>query len=297
MPTDLVGLQIGNGRYTFLTNQSGGVIDDLIVMRVEDDTFSLVVNASNKMQDLRHLAEKLPSLSIELDDRALLALQGPSASNVLETHTCHLNSLSYMQFRRIRIGSVDCSLSRTGYTGEDGFEISLPPARASEVAHILVKDERVAWAGLGARDTLRLESGLCLHGQDLSTDITPIEAGLGWSISPSRRRGGRAEGGYMGWQKIMEQQNNGVDSVRVGLTVQGRVPVRSGASLVNGDGEIVGKVTSGSFSPILNMPISMAYVDIDYALKGTTLFAKDRRGHRTLQVVPMPWVKKRYKLT
>ena len=297
MPTDLVGLQIGNGRYTFLTNQSGGVIDDLIVMRVEDDTFSLVVNASNKMQDLRHLAENLPSLSIELDDRALLALQGPSASNVLETHTCHLNSLSYMQFRRIRIGSVDCSLSRTGYTGEDGFEISLPPARASEVAHILVKDERVAWAGLGARDTLRLESGLCLHGQDLSTDITPIEAGLGWSISPSRRRGGRAEGGYMGWQKIMEQQNDGVDSVRVGLTVQGRVPVRSGASLVNGDGEIVGKVTSGSFSPILNMPISMAYVDIDYALKGTTLFAKDRRGHRTLQVVPMPWVKKRYKLT
>ena len=297
MPTDLVGLQIGNGRYTFLTNQSGGVIDDLIVMRVEDDTFSLVVNASNKMQDLSHLAEKLPSLSIELDDRALLALQGPSASNVLETHTCHLNSLSYMQFRRIRIGSVDCSLSRTGYTGEDGFEISLPPARASEVAHILLKDERVAWAGLGARDTLRLESGLCLHGQDLSTDITPIEAGLGWSISPSRRRGGRAEGGYMGWQKIMEQQNDGVDSVRVGLTVQGRVPVRAGESLLNGDGEIVGKVTSGSFSPILNMPISMAYVDIDYAPKGTTLFAKNRRGNRTLQVVPMPWVKKRYKLT
>ena len=194
-------------------------------------------------------------------------------------------------------GSVDCSLSRTGYTGEDGFEISLPPAKASEVAHILLKDERVAWAGLGARDTLRLESGLCLHGQDLSTDITPIEAGLGWSISPSRRRGGRAEGGYMGWQKIMEQQNDGVDSARVGLTVQGRVPVRAGESVLNGDGEIVGKVTSGSFSPILNMPISMAYVDIDYASKGTTLFAKNRRGHRTLQVVPMPWVKKRYKLT
>ena len=295
MPTDLLALKVGDACYTFLTNKDGGVIDDLIVTRVEVDTFCLVLNASNKFEDLRHLSENLPSLNIQLDDRALIALQGPSASDILESLTSDLDSLSFMQSRVSRIGSVDCSVSRTGYTGEDGFEISMSPDRASEVVQILLKDERVAWAGLGARDTLRLESGLCLHGKELSTNITPVEAGLGWSISPSRCLGGSAEGGYIGSQKIMQQQRDGVDSTRVGLTAQGRAPVRSDTLLFIDSGKIVGKVTSGSFSPILNKPISMAYVDTEYASKGTKLFAKDRRGNRTLYTVPMPWVKKRYK--
>ena len=295
MPTDLSALKIGDGCYSFLTNEDGGVIDDLIVTRIESDTFSLIVNALNKLEDLRHLSQNLPNLSIQLNDRALLALQGPSASDVLDSLTSDLDSLSFMQSRVSRIQRIDCSISRTGYTGEDGFEISLPPDGASDVAQILLKDERVGWAGLGARDTLRLESGLCLHGQDLTNDRTPVEAGLGWSISPSRCYGCSAEGGYIGSQKIMQQQRDGVDFMRVGLTVQGRVPVRAGTSLLNESGEIVGKVTSGSFSPILNKPISMAYVDTEYAPQGTKLFAEDRRGHRSLQIVSMPWVKKRYK--
>lgn len=293
LPIDLALLKPGSVRYSLLLDESGGILDDLMVTRWESGLY-MVVNGATKWDDIGHLREHLPdeiALSI-LEDAALLALQGPKAAAALErlvTGDVPLSALRFMKGAAFELGGHDAWISRSGYTGEDGFELSVPAEAAAEIAELLCDQPEVRPIGLGARDSLRLEAGLPLYGHDLSEQTDPVSAGLGFALS-KRRRG---EGGFLGSVPVLAVLANGPAQVRVGLALDGRMAAREGVGVFV-DNQQVGKVTSGGFSPSLNHPIAMATVDAAHAAEGTAL-ELDNRGRRlAARVVAMPFVPHRY---
>ncbi|HEX8238460.1 MAG TPA: glycine cleavage system aminomethyltransferase GcvT [Allosphingosinicella sp.] len=291
LPADLAILRDGRLRYSLLLNDDGGIVDDLMATR-RGDHFYVVVNGATKHGDIAYLKERLPR-SVVLDhmkEQALLALQGPKAVEVLARLAPGVEQLGFMTGGAFTLDGGAVWISRSGYTGEDGFEISLPAGRAAAAADLLAGQAEVKPIGLGARDSLRLEAGLPLYGHDLYTDTTPIEADLGFAISKRRR----AEGGFAGWHRIIREIEDGPVRRRVGLTVDGRQPVREGAAVVDGDGDEVGKVTSGGFSPMLEAPIAMAYVPAASAEPGTEIRLVQRGKIFQAKASPMPFVPHRY---
>jgi aminomethyltransferase len=297
VPADILNLKPGRQRYTQLLDENGGIRDDLMVTRpanpLQDGELILVVNASMKEADYAHMAARLPA-GVELrrfDDRALLALQGPQAEAVLGGQAPDIASLAFMQAAETMIGGIPAHVSRSGYTGEDGFEISVPASRAAELWRLLMTDEQARPIGLGARDSLRLEAGLCLYGHDIDTTTSPVEAGLTWSIQKRRRE----EGGFPGAARIQRELRDGPARLRVGLKPEGRAPAREGTVVATPDGREVGKVTSGGFGPSVNGPVAMGYVAREFATPGTKLHLVVRGKPLPAQVVPMPFAPHRYK--
>jgi glycine cleavage system T protein (aminomethyltransferase) len=292
VPGELQALKPGRMRYTMLLNDAGGILDDLMVTRTEDGLF-VVVNAACKAEDIAHMQAALPSsVAVEpLEDRALLALQGPAAADALQRLTeAPVGGLRFMACTAMTVAGIGCMVSRSGYTGEDGFEISVPAAEASSLAERLLADATVRPVGLGARDTLRLEAGLCLYGHDIDTETTPIEADLAWAIGKRRR----AEGGFPGDAVIRAQLCDGAPRKRVGFRPDGRAPVRDGAELTDDAGAPVGAVTSGGFGPSVGAPIAMGYVAADHAAAGAALSAIVRGKSLPGRVAEMPFVEHRY---
>jgi aminomethyltransferase len=292
-PADLQELPSETTRYTQFLNETGGILDDLMATRLpgRDERFLLVVNAATKARDIEMLGAKLPQLTLHvLDQRALLALQGPSAAMVLAQLLPGAEDLAFMQWRAFDYRGGGVYVSRSGYTGEDGFEISIPVALAEEFALQLLDHPDVAPIGLGARDSLRLEAGLCLYGHDIDETTDPVEAGLSWSIA-KRRRG---QGGFPGFERIHAALDGGPARRRVGLLAQSKTPVREGATLFSNEGRRIGHVTSGGFSPTLSRPIAMGYVASAFAEPGATLITEVRGKTIVLQVTELPFVPHRY---
>lgn len=290
VPGDIAGLAPGQIRYTQFTNAQGGILDDLMVTRHETH-LDLVVNAGTKLADLQHLRERLPhGIGIEyFEDRALLALQGPAAAALISRLAPTLATLPFMTAAEASLYGIACGLTRSGYTGEDGFEISVPASQAVALAEALLAEPDVLPAGLGARDSLRLEAGLCLYGHDIDSTTTPIEAGLLWSIGKRRR----SEGGFPGAQIIQRQIAEGPPRRRVGILPEGRAPAREHTEIRVG-GRGVGTVTSGGYGPSLGGPIAMGYVEAAVAAAGTALDLIIRETPRPARIVPLPFVATRY---
>ena len=297
VPADIAALKPGQQRYTQLLNEEGGIVDDLMVVRPVDPAAEgellIVVNAGTKDADYRLIEAALPEdVQIRpLDGMALLALQGPEAADVLSRIAPDCATMTFMSARPLMIGEVPTHTSRSGYTGEDGYEISVTASDAPSLWATLLEDERVKPIGLGARDSLRLEAGLPLYGHDINQETSPIEAGLAWSIQKRRRQ----EGGFPGQLRIARELAEGPIRRRVGIRVEGRAPVREHADILDAAGELVGKVTSGGFAPTVGAPIAMGYVVSDFAKPGTEL-GLSLRG-RTIAgiVVPLPFTPHRYK--
>jgi aminomethyltransferase len=281
--------------YSTLTNSDGGIIDDLIITRWDEDTFFVVVNAACKQQDIAHFKEHLPSAQIDvLEHHGLLALQGPKAVEVMAQLSPEVASLHFMNGCMVNLNGADCYITRSGYTGEDGFEISIDISNCSNIADALLANQDVRWVGLGARDSLRLEAGLCLYGHDMDTLTSPVEASLLWSISKSRRAGGSKQGGFLGADKILNDIVAGTNQKRVGFVVEGRAPVREGAEIIDQNGSHIGTITSGGFSPSLQMPIAMGYIATEYSANGTQVNAVLRGKSRPIIVSALPLVPQRY---
>ncbi|MBY8137822.1 glycine cleavage system aminomethyltransferase GcvT [Vibrio fluvialis] len=296
VPVDVVDLAEGKQRYAFFTNAQGGILDDLMVANLGDHLF-VVVNAACKEQDINHLQAHLPSgVELEIiDDRALLALQGPKAAEVLARLQPAVADMLFMDIQQVQIDGIDCIVSRSGYTGEDGYEISVPADKAETLARTLTAFDEVEWIGLGARDSLRLECGLCLYGHDLDETTTPVEASLLWAIQPVRRTGGAREGGFPGADIILSQiATKDVSRKRVGLVGQTKAPVREGTELFDAEGAKIGIVTSGTAGPTAGIPVSMAYVRADLSAIGTEVFAEVRGKMLPMLVEKMPFVPQRY---
>jgi aminomethyltransferase len=296
--SDVLSLSKGRQRYSLLTNEHGGILDDLMIANL-GDRFILIVNASRKAADEERLRQLLSgTCNVErLDTRALLALQGPSAEEALARLAPTVGSMRFMDVREISILGVECFVSRSGYTGEDGFEISVPANAAEELATKLLQQSGVAMTGLGARDSLRLEAGLCLYGNDIDESTTPIEAGLTWAIQPSRRFDGARPGGFPGAYIVLQQLAAGASRLRVGLRPQGRGPIRAGAALFleESASEPVGHVTSGGFGSSINAPIAMGYVGADAARLGALLFAEVRGKRLPVSIASLPFVRHNYR--
>jgi glycine cleavage system T protein (aminomethyltransferase) len=295
MPIDVIGLPAGLQRYGLLTNASGGILDDLMVTNLGDRLF-LVVNGACKAADIAHLRANLSggcALDV-LADRALLALQGPAAARVLGRLAPQTTRQAFMTAAEVELEGVGCLVSRSGYTGEDGFEISLPAAACEAVARRLLAEDEVALIGLGARDSLRLEAGLCLYGADLDEGTTPVEAGLAWALSKARRADGARPGGYPGAEVILAQLAGGAPRRRVGLKPDGRAPVRGGTELVDDTGRKVGSATSGGYGPTVGAPVAMGYVEAALARDGAVLTALVRGKPQPVQVTRLPFVKHNY---
>ena len=298
VPVDVIGLPSGQQKYALFTNDSGGILDDLMVARLDDDLL-VVVNAACKEQDIALMQRGLAGkCKVEpLTDRALLALQGPLASTVLQRLAPAVGSMTFMGVARVSIAGADCVVSRSGYTGEDGYEISVPSAQAETLARQLLAQPEVKPIGLGARDSLRLEAGLCLYGHDMDATATPVEASLVWALSKVRRAGGERAGGYPGAVVIDRQLKEGTTRKRVGLKGLDRVPVREGAELFGGaeaSARKIGRVTSGGPAPTLGEPVAMGYVETGLSSIGTKLFAEVRGKRVAMEVARTPFVPQRY---
>ncbi len=294
VPGAVTSLVPGRMRYTLFTTAAGGVLDDLIVS-CHADRLRMVVNAVRTEADLSMLRAANGGdggdVRIEVQtDLALLALQGPAAVDVLARLAPAAAELAFMSTATLPIGDIQCEVSRCGYTGEDGFEIAIPASEATHIARLLLGADEVVPAGLGARDTLRLEAGLPLVGHELTEATTPAEAGLGWSI-PKRRR---ADGGFPGAEIITAQLRDGPPRRRVGIAAEGRRPIRDGAALHTAGGTSAGMVTSGGYGPTVETPIAMAYVTAEHSADGTELFAEGRKGAEPCRVAPLPFVEHRY---
>jgi len=297
VPVDIIDLPVGMQRYAMFTDENGGILDDLMVANLGDDTLFLVVNAGCKDQDLAHLQKHIGSqceIEVLFEARALLALQGPKAVDVLARLAPEVAQMIFMQFAPVRLLGVDCYVSRSGYTGEDGYEISVPAEHAETLARSLLAETEVEAIGLGARDSLRLEAGLCLYGHDMSASVTPIEASLLWAMSKPRRADGARAGGFPGAERIFAQQQAGVASKRVGLLPQERVPVREGAEIVDADGNVIGSVSSGGFGPTLAAPVAMGYVQSSHIALDTEVWAMVRGKRVAMKVAKTPFVPQRY---
>jgi aminomethyltransferase len=298
VPADIVAVAPGRQRYTQFTTEAGGILDDLMVANFGSHLF-LVVNASCKAEDEAHLRAHLSDTCIiePLPDRALLALQGPKAESVLAKFCADGPHMRFMDAGPHQVDGIDCFVSRSGYTGEDGFEISVPADRAEALATALLKNSDVMPIGLGARDSLRLEAGLCLYGHDIDTATTPVDGALEWSIQKSRRNGGARAGGFPGADIILSQLEKGAPRRRVGLKPEGRAPVREGAALFGdaSSSEQIGTVTSGGFGPSVNAPVAMGYLPTPLAKNDTLVFAEVRGQRLPLRISSMPFVPNTYK--
>jgi len=298
VPVNILGIGEGRQRYALFTNAEGGIRDDLMVANRGDHLF-VVVNAACKDADVAHMRAHLSeSCEIKrLDDRALMALQGPKAGDVLAAMAPESAGMRFMDVRDLTLDGAECIVSRSGYSGEDGFEISVPNEAAEVLARALLAHEAVEPIGLGARDSLRLEAGLCLYGSDLDTTTSPVEASLVWAMQKARRAGGEREGGFPGATRILDELANGTTRKRVGLLPEGRAPVRGGSALFASEdgGAQVGIVTSGAFGPSLGAPMAMGYMPSDLAATGTRLFAEVRGKKLPVKVADMPFVKPNYK--
>lgn len=298
VPQDILSVKPGRQRYAQFTNAQGGILDDLMVANFGDHLF-LVVNAACKAADEAHLRAHLSDDCIieALADRALIALQGPKAVEVLSKLAPSVAAMTFMDAGPHRVMDLDCFVSRSGYTGEDGFEISVHANDVAKLATALLDDPSVLPIGLGARDSLRLEAGLCLYGHDIDTTTTPVDAALEWSVQKSRRRGGTREGGFPGSDIVLKQFDSGASRRRVGLKAAGRAPVRENAALFASETaqEKIGTVTSGGFGPSVNAPVAMGYLPTAMAKDGTTVFAEVRGQRLPMLVAPMPFAPHNYK--
>ncbi|MDB5657182.1 MAG: glycine cleavage system protein [Tardiphaga sp.] len=297
VPQDILALPPGRQRYAQFTNAAGGILDDLMVANFGDHLF-LVVNAACKIDDEAHLRAHLSDICLieTLPDRALIALQGPKAAEILAQFCPEAPQMRFMDAGSHQVDGIACYVSRSGYTGEDGYEISVPADQAERLATVLL-DAGVWPIGLGARDSLRLEAGLCLYGHDIDTATTPVEAGLNWSIQKSRRSDGARAGGFLGADTILAQFTGGAPRKRIGLQPEGRAPVREGVLLFAdvGSADSIGSVTSGGFGPSAGAPIAMGYLPTAQAADGTTIFAELRGQRVPMRVTAMPFVPHSYK--
>ncbi len=298
VPVDILGLKPGRQRYGFFTDENGGILDDLMIAN-QGDHLLVVVNAACKDADLAHMRKHIgDSCDITLlDDRALLALQGPRSQAVIAELWAGLHDMKFMDVREVSLHDVPSVVSRSGYSGEDGFEISVPSDKAETVAKWLLEHPDVQPIGLGARDLLRLEAGLCLYGNDIDTSTSPVEAGLEWAMQKARRSGGIRAGGFPGASRILRELESGAARRRVGLKPDGKAPVRGHAKLyadMEGKTEI-GEVTSGSFGPSADGPVAMGYVPVSHAAPGTRIFAEVRGKYLPVIVATLPFVTPTYK--
>ena len=298
VPVDVVGLPEGKQRYGLLLNDEGGIIDDLMFFNQGGDTLFVIVNGACKVGDIAHIQARIGGRCqvVPLPDHGLLALQGPQAAAALARLVPGVEKLVFMSGGSFAWSGVELFITRSGYTGEDGFEISVPGAQAEALARALLAQPEVKPIGLGARNSLRLEAGLCLYGNDIDTTTTPAEGALNWAIQKVRRTGGARAGGFPGADKVLAQIDDPAQLTRkrVGLIAKERVPVREPAVLENMDGQAIGQVTSGLLSPTLNQPIALAYVQPDYAAPGTEVFAMVRGKPVPMVVAPTPFVPTRY---
>ncbi|MDG6093614.1 glycine cleavage system aminomethyltransferase GcvT [Acetobacter sp. AN02] len=298
VPADIVSIKPGRQRYALFTNEKGGILDDLMVSCM-GNWLLVVVNAACKTQDIALMKEGLNDTCIveSMSGRALLALQGPEAGQVMSRLAPETDDMRFMDAREIVLDGARVIISRSGYTGEDGFEIGIEGHDAARIARLLLEQPEVKPIGLGARDSLRLEAGLCLYGSDLDETTTPVEGALEWAIQKSRRAGGSREGGFPGADIILQQFASGAPRRRVGLKAEGRAPIRGGAELfASEDGEqAIGTVTSGVFGPTVGAPVAMGYVDTAHSDPGTVLFANLRGRRVRVTVAEMPFVSSRYK--
>lgn len=300
VPVDVAGLKPGRQRYAFFTSDGGGIIDDLMIGQCGDH-FTLVVNASRKERDEQNLRDALSDVCI-VDvpaDRALLALQGPAAESVLASLSPSCTSMRFMDIQPVVLDKLNCLVSRSGYTGEDGYEISVSAHDAEKLARRLLQNSAVSLIGLGARDSLRVEAGLCLYGSDIDEKTTPVEAKLEWAIQSVRRRGGARAGNFPGAGVILEQLERGASRYRVGLKPRGRAPVRAGVALYADTSAVqpVGAVTSGTYGPSVGGPVAMGYVPSALSAANTLLYADVRGNRLPVEVTRLPFVPHRYKRT
>ncbi len=292
VPGNIIDLKTNQIRYSMFTNDQGGILDDLMITKRENDLF-LVVNAACKTQDIAHMTAHLPEgfTLTELTDRALVALQGPKAAEILSRFAKDADKMDFMTYKEVTICGAECFISRSGYTGEDGYEISIPAEKAEKVCRALLAEDGIEAIGLGARDSLRLEAGLCLYGHDLTTETTPVEASLLWAIGKRRRE----EGGFPGDTIILAQiANKDYERKRVGILPTGRAPAREGTIILNKDGEEIGKVTSGGFGPTFGGPIAMGYVKTEYSTIDTEVSLLVRGKKLPAHVTKTPFVPQRY---
>lgn len=297
VPVDVLSLAEGRQRYGLFTNDEGGILDDLMIANRGDHLF-LVVNASCKEADFAHLQKHLgDSCELTLLDRALIALQGPKAAEILAGLSADIATMRFMDVAEVSLHGVPCIISRSGYTGEDGFEISIPSESAEDLARRILDHPDVMPIGLGARDSLRLEAGLCLYGNDIDTTTTPVEAALEWALQKVRRAGGARAGGFPGADVILGQFADGADRRRVGLKPEGKAPVRAGAQLfADAEGkQAIGSVTSGGFGPSADHPVAMGYVAKSHTVIGTEIFADVRGKFLPITVAALPFVTPTYK--
>ncbi|MBR9861831.1 MAG: glycine cleavage system aminomethyltransferase GcvT [Rhodobacteraceae bacterium] len=298
IPMDVLGLKEGRQRYGMLTNDQGGIRDDLMFANRGDHLY-VVVNGACKDDDFAHMQAHI-SDSCDLymhDDRALLALQGPKAETALARLIPEVADMAFMDVKTLPYKGVDLWISRSGYTGEDGYEISVPADQATGLAQDLLAMEEVEMIGLGARDSLRLEGGLCLYGNDIDTQTTPIEAALTWAIQKARRSGGDREGGFPGAEVILSQMAEGVSRKRVGIAPEGRAPMRGGTPLFadSDSGTQIGTITSGGFGPTVGRPVAMGYVATDLSGKDTPLFAELRGKRLPVRIAALPFTPANFK--
>ena len=298
IPMDVLSLDVGRQRYGFLTTSKGGILDDLMFSNRGDHIF-IVLNAACKDSDIVHLRRLLePDISIEeIKDRALIALQGPASEAVLSEFNSQISTMKFMDVETLSIAGTECWVSRSGYTGEDGFEISIPASAAELVTKSILSKEEVEFIGLGARDSLRLEAGLCLYGHDINEATTPVEAALAWAIQKARRTNGKRAGGFMGSEVIAQQLEDGTDKKRVGFLPQTRAPMREGIEIfaTETSKKVVGKITSGGFSPSLGYPIAMGYISSEFANSEDNLFGELRGKRIPVKVAKIPFVPLNFK--
>ena len=298
IPMDVLDLEGDRQRYGFFTNEQGGLLDDLMFANRGDHIF-VVVNAACKDADIAHLRKHLePEITIkELDNRALLALQGPAAEAVMAEYHPRFAEMRFMDVDTLPIAGAECWVSRSGYTGEDGYELSIPVAAAETVTRALLAHDDVEFIGLGARDSLRLEAGLCLYGHDINTETTPTAASLNWAIQKARRNNGTRAGGFPGADVILKQIENGASQRRVGLRPIGRAPMREGVEIFadENSANAIGQVTSGGFGPSVEGPVAMGYVDTNLAKIGTKLYGEVRGKRHPVEVSALPFVPANFK--
>ena len=298
LPMDVLGLEAGRQRYGFLTTDSGGILDDLMFSNRGDHIF-VVLNAACKGSDIMHLKSHLePDITVqEIEDRALIALQGPASEAVLGELNPQIKKMKFMDVETLPIGGADCWVSRSGYTGEDGFEISIPAEAAEAVTREILSNKIVEFIGLGARDSLRLESGLCLYGHDIDEATTPVEASLTWAIQKARQANGSRDGGFIGSEIILNQLDNGTDKKRVGFLPQTRAPMREGVEIfaTETSKEVIGKITSGGYGPTVGHPIAMGYIDSKYMRSNDDLYGELRGKRLPIKVSKMPFVPLNFK--
>ncbi len=297
VPVDILGLAEGRQRYGFFTDENGGILDDLMITHLDDHLF-VVVNAACKEQDIAHLQKHLSdTCDITVLDRALIALQGPRAVEALAELWADVAAMKFMDVRHCRLHDVSCLVSRSGYSGEDGFEISIPADKAVDVTNRLLEHPDVEPIGLGARDSLRLEAGLCLYGNDIDTTTSPVEAAIEWGMQKARRTGGARAGGFPGAERILGELDKGVTRKRVGLKPEGKAPVRGHAKLyADAEGKTeIGEVTSGGFGPSVEGPVAMGYVPVSHAAAGTQIYAEVRGKYLPVTVSALPFITPTYK--